>query len=132
MNVTLDTARTLDELDPPPWGTPSYDSHLVRTCHRLRKKPIGQLSVEDLRIMIGQGIGLQWLIPLPLDILEVNPLSQGDFYPGDLLASVLRAPRTFWEYDPESQDRATRILDRSGELPKELNDAIALFRTNTV
>ena len=43
---------TLDELDPPGWGPPEYDSYLVRTCHELRKKPLSQFTVEDLRIMI--------------------------------------------------------------------------------
>jgi CDI immunity proteins len=126
------TAKTLDELDPPAWGKPSYDSYLSITCHRLRKKPIGDFSVEDLRIMIGQGIGLPWLIPLALRVLERDPLSEGDFYPGDLLGSVLRVEKTFWERESESRDRLFRVLDGLDEFPKELNDAVALFRKNTV
>lgn len=131
MTSSVDTSKTLDELDPPAWGEPSYDSYLLTTCHRLRKKPIGGFSVEDLRIMIGQGIGLPWLIPVALRVLERDPLSEGDFYPGDLLGSVLRVEKTFWERESQSRDRLFRVLDGLDEFPKELNDALALFRKNT-
>ncbi len=82
--------------------------------------------------MIGQGIGLRWLIPLALDVLDVDPHAGGDFFPGDLLSNVLRAPKTSWEYDSESRGRVQRILDRLGDRPKELSDAIAVFRASTV
>lgn len=90
MSRAFDRSRTLDELDPPVWGEPTYDSYLVTTCHRLRRKPLTEFSTEDLRIMIGQGIGLRWLVPLALEVLEKDPLAAGDFYSGDLLAAVLR------------------------------------------
>jgi contact-dependent growth inhibition (CDI) system CdiI-like immunity protein len=90
MRYPFDVSKTLDELDPPAWGQPTFGSYLITTCHLLRKKPIGQFSAEELRVMIGQQIGLQWLIPLALDVLEREPLTEGDFYPGDLLASILR------------------------------------------
>ena len=46
--------------------------------------------VEDLRIMIGQEIGLDYLIPVAVAELEREPLAEGDYYPGDLLANVIR------------------------------------------
>jgi hypothetical protein len=70
---------------------------LVGTIHRLRRVPLRQFSVEDLRIMIGQNIGLQYLIPLALEHLRRDPLVQGDFYPGDLLKMVLSADEKFWQ-----------------------------------
>lgn len=82
--------------------------------------------------MIGQEIGLRWLIPLALAILEADPLAEGDFYPGDLLASVLRAPATFWENDSESRVRLELIVSRLGDPPKELSDVVASFRISAV
>ncbi len=55
--------KSLQELEHSDWGEPTYDSHLVTTIHRLRRVPLRQYTVEDLRIMIGQNIGLQYLIP---------------------------------------------------------------------
>jgi hypothetical protein len=103
---------TLDELEGVVWGEPTYDSHLVLTCHRLRRKPIGEFTVEDLRLMIGQKIGLAYLLPLALEHLEANPFAAGDFYPGDLLEVVLRAEAK-WADRPELADRMREIARRA-------------------
>jgi len=121
-------SRTLDELDPPAWGEPTYDSYLVTTCHRLRRKPLREFSTEDLRIMIGQGIGLRWLVPLALEVLEEDPLAAGDFYSGDLLAAVLRVGPTFWSQEPEWHVRAKAVVAQISHIPKELAQDIAAFR----
>ncbi len=131
MSRPFDRTKTLDELDPPAWGEPEYNSHLVETCHRLRSKPIGEFSVEDLRIMIGQGIGLRFLVPLALEVVEPDPLAEGDFYPGDLFASILRVERDFWAREWQWRDRVLALLDRLPEVPEELNRPVATFRRAT-
>src|SRR5882757_1092873 len=65
-------------------------------CHRLRCIPLHEFTAENLRIMIGQQIGLPYLIPLALEMLRGNPFTAGDLYEGDLLAAVLRADSRFW------------------------------------
>ncbi|MFZ5891909.1 MAG: contact-dependent growth inhibition system immunity protein [Myxococcota bacterium] len=107
--------KTLDELDPPAWGEPEYSSHLVTTCHRLRKKPIGSFTAEELRIMIGQSIGLEHLIPRALVLLEADPLTAGDYFPGDLLQNVLSVESKFWLEHRELHRRARAILTPSLE-----------------
>jgi hypothetical protein len=126
--IRSDPNKTLDQLDPPAWGEPEYDSYLVTTCHRLRRQPLDEFSVEDLRIMIGQGISLPWLIPLAVEALEAEPLAAGDFYPGDLLAAVLRVPSEYWSTAPEWLSRTKALLDRVPEVSKELTQAVAAFR----
>src|SRR5438034_6487098 len=97
--------RTLDELEGVRWGAPEFDSHLVTTCHRLRTKPVDEFTAEDLRIMIGQNIGLAHLLPRAVAILEANPLAEGDYYAGDLLCAVLRADRSALGRNPELLQR---------------------------
>lgn len=126
--MEIDRDRTLDELDPPAWGEPTDDSYLVTTCHALRRKPIGQFSIEDLRIMIGQEIGLRWLIPIALEALEADPLAEGDFYPGDLLVAVLRSPQDFWSREPECSERTKALVARLSDMPKKGREAVAVFR----
>ena len=46
--------------------------------------------------MIGQGFGLNYLVPLAIDQLKINILAEGDYYPGDLLKNVLTIPQDFW------------------------------------
>jgi hypothetical protein len=128
MRPAPEPSTTLDELDPPAWGEPTFDSHLVKTCHALRRKPLHEFSVEDLRIMIGQRIGLRWLIPLALEALEAEPLAEGDFYPGDLLGAVLSVGPDLWLGEPVWRSRTAAVLDRLPEVPKELKEAVSAFR----
>ena len=53
--------KSLQELEQSDWGEPTYDSHLNTTVHRLRRVASREYSVEDLRIMIGQSIGLAYV-----------------------------------------------------------------------
>ena len=103
---------TLDQLEGVVWGEPTYDSHLVTTCHRLRTKPIDEYSVEDLRIMIGQQISLPHLVPLAVAALERDPLAEGDDYPGDLLANVIGA-REWLQANPEWLARVIGVTERA-------------------
>jgi hypothetical protein len=104
--------KTLDQLEGVVWGEPTYDSHLVTTCHRLRTKPIDEYSVEDLRIMIGQQISLPHLVPLAVAALERDPLAEGDDYPGDLLANVIGA-REWLQANPEWLARVIGVTERA-------------------
>ena len=128
MTNPLDLSKSLDELE----GTWPADStrptHLSSRCHALHKLPLSQFTLEDLRIMIGQEIGLQFLVPLALDRLESNPLAEGDFYPGDLLASVLQVEPSFWREWPRLRVEVTDILKQVSQVPKELTDAVSKFR----
>jgi hypothetical protein len=67
------------------------------TIHRLRKKPLGDFTIEDLRIMISQNVGNAQLIPIAIEKLKENIWAEGDFYPGDLLNSVLTSDPSFWK-----------------------------------
>jgi contact-dependent growth inhibition (CDI) system CdiI-like immunity protein len=49
-----------------------------------------------LRLLIGQGAGLRFLVPLAIAHVEVHPLASGDFYPGDLLKQVMEVDEGFW------------------------------------
>src|SRR5260370_41189859 len=74
-------SKSLQELEGQDWGEGNYfPSHLVRTTHALRRKPLRDFTIEDLRIMIGQHIGLNYLVPLAVEQLQHDPLATCDFY----------------------------------------------------
>lgn len=53
-----DSDRTLSEIEGDSWPDPPSDAtRLMMTVHGLRHKPIGQLSAEDMRILISQNSG---------------------------------------------------------------------------
>jgi hypothetical protein len=89
--------KTLENLEKDFWGKPDYDSHLVTRCYELRKLPLDNFTTEDLRIMIGQEISLDYLIPLALEVLAIDLFAEGDFFEGDLLKNVLAIKTDFWD-----------------------------------
>ena len=102
---------TLDELDPPAWGPPSDDeSSLARRCHELRKTPLSDWDLDDLRLMIGQQISLPILMPRAIEVLAQNPLAKANF-PGDLLFMVLTVDASYWHVNVEHWDRVDDIVD---------------------
>jgi hypothetical protein len=112
--------KTLQELEGQDWGEPNFPSHLVTTCHELRRKPLHDFTVEDLRIMIGQNISLNYLIPLAIEHLRRDPLVAGDYYPGDLLDAVLRAESGFWRGQPHLRRAVQEIVDPLIPFPERL------------
>ena len=63
------------------WHPPGPDAtRLVKTVHELRDAPLTDLTIEDLRILMSQRVGVDILTPVVLDILDADPLAGGDFY----------------------------------------------------
>lgn len=132
------TSKSLESLEKDIGGEPEYDSYLVTTCHRLRKKQLKDFDIEDLRIMIGQNIGLKFLIPLAVDRLNENILAEGDFYEGDLLKAVLTSETSYWREDTEnwkniidlfkSKIETLNNTDTTSKIREEWFDAFSEFK----
>jgi len=89
--------KSLEKLENDYWEKPVFQSHLVSTCHKIRKIPLKNLSVEHLRMAIGQKMGLSYLMPLAIRALEIDPLLEAHFYEGDLLQNVLQVGDTYFD-----------------------------------
>lgn len=123
-------ARTLEDLDGA-WGDPpARATRLVAAAYKLRQLPLSALQAEDLRLLIGQNIGLPHLVPLALQHLRNNPLAAGDLYEGALLKAVLSADRTFWNTHDELADQLQAIVAPLEDPPPFLTAAIAAFDAN--
>jgi hypothetical protein len=127
-----DRRRSLEDLDGERWGdAPLGATRLVTEVHRLRRKPVGELSVEDLRLLIRQGIALQLLVPLALECLREEPLVAGDLYEGDLLSTVLRVDGGFWRRNADLADELGRTVDGLADPPIEVVVGIERFRNGS-
>ena len=125
----MDTSRSLNELEPPDWGdAPSDATGLVVSVHAARQKPLAELTDEDLRLLIGQNVSLDRLVPLALRKLEENPLIEADYYPGDLLNAVLTVDSTFWRGHDELASELDGILREVEQALELLQEPIAQFR----
>jgi hypothetical protein len=124
-------SQSLQELEGQDWGDGNFPSHLVRTCHALRRKPLRDFTVEDLRIMIGQNFSLNYLVPLAIEQLQRDPLVAGDFFPGDLLAKVLKVEVSFWHMRPDLRQTIEDIVDRLKPFPEDLIQEFQIFQKNS-
>jgi hypothetical protein len=110
-------SSTLEQLENDNWGEPNYGSYLVTRTHELRRVPLKNFTVEDLRIMIGQNFSLKYLLPLAIEELEKDLFAEGDFYPGDLLQHVLNINPNYWTTNKEHYSKINElILNREIEL----------------
>lgn len=102
MNTDLDPTKSLEELEKNILEEVSPDDKtpLINRALQLYRRPLNHFSKDDLRFMIGQEIGLKFLIPLAIETLVENPLAQGVYYEGDLLSSVLSVNQEFWRENP--------------------------------
>lgn len=106
---------------PVPAGTP-----VEKRCEELRRKPIEELTPDELQLQIGQRIGLDYLVPAALDVLEREPLVEGGYYPGDLLGTVLRLERGFWTEHRALHERCVAVLERV-QAPEEIEEEVQDF-----
>jgi hypothetical protein len=107
--INLD--KTLEELGLLFLSEPKEGStYLVETVNKLRKKKLKDYTVEDLRLMIGQNIGINMLMPIAIYKLQENPFLEGDFYPGDLLVSVLESSCNFRKDNPSYEGMLNQIV----------------------
>jgi len=116
--------KTLDALEGVKTKILQDDSYLLMTCTRLRvTKPLSEFEIEDLRILIGQSIGLKFLIPLAIEELEKNILAEGHFYEGDLLKFVLMSDVKYWKQEKENWNKIVNLYQKN-------QDIIASFDTS--
>jgi hypothetical protein len=125
----FDRDPTLQQLEGKDWGEPNpNDTRLVRECLRLRRVQLKKLTTEDLRLLIGQDIGVEHLMPLALELLRENPLAEGDCYPGDLLVNVLGVSEMFWK---QNLDWKVEVASISKQMVEHCN-ASPEFASETI
>ncbi len=113
--------KSLENLEKDIWPSLNADegSHLIKTCNSLRKKQLQDYKTEDLRIMIGQEIGLYFLMPIVIETLTKNLFAEGDMYEGDLLKNVLEIDTKFWDNNKNYWQQLNDIIkDRRQEISK--------------
>jgi len=120
--------KSIEEIEGAFWDDRGDDEWpLVRRVLAARKKPLRDLTTENLRLLIGQNVALEIVVPRAIAVLEANPLAEGDFYPGDLLESVLSIPRKTWITMPHERTLLESIVrkldvDAAEGMNKEIRD----------
>lgn len=123
--------KTLENLEKRSTENPNYQSYLTQRCFELYKTPLNEFKTEDLRIMIGQQIGLDYLIPLAIDTLKKDLFAEGDYFEGDLLKNVLLVDTSFWDNNKKHwQILNDLIKNRRDEIKKVKFETINFDNSN--
>ncbi|MEU2622818.1 contact-dependent growth inhibition system immunity protein [Streptomyces sp. NPDC007157] len=109
----FDRTKSLEQLDGERWGDPPTDTtSLVKNVYEWRRRPVGTLEPHELGRLIGQDVGLPWLLPPAVEILRERAAA-GGFIDGDLLYAVVTRNPVVWAEHPE--------------LARELKAAVAMM-----
>jgi len=85
----MDDSKSIEQLENDYWNDTEFPTALVESCYRYRKIPLKDMTSQQIRTLVGQNIGLKFLLPKAFQILTKNILIETQFYPGDLLQVVL-------------------------------------------
>jgi hypothetical protein len=103
---------SIAQLERDDWGEPPPDAPpSIARCYRLRRAPIASLSLADVRLLLGQGIGVPYLAPIAIEALKKQPLIETEHYCGDLLANVLRISSKFYDEHEGYKNDVVSILN---------------------
>ena len=112
--------KSIENLEKDFWGqSPKDSTPLVDKVHRLGTIQIEKLEPKDIRLLIGQKVGLKFLIPVALDILQDNIFIDTELFEGDLLKSVITVDNNFWHDNKELKDQLDGLLKSYSDEDKE-------------
>lgn len=108
-------ARSLAELEGLEIPPGAYGMGSLAWLSRAMVSPMAQLGPAELRLLLGHGRGLRWVLPLALERLEREPFAAGDRAPGDLLTAALTVDPAEWARDPAWTGRLARVVHAARE-----------------
>jgi hypothetical protein len=110
----VDLSLGIEQLEHDCWPEPGVGteaSSLIRHAHAYRKIPLNELEPGHIRLLLGQAVGVRYVLPLAIDMLEKDPHVEGTYYPGDLLETVSRLSPSYWA-DENLRQRFNAIKNR--------------------
>lgn len=88
----------------------NYSSSIQLRTYSLYLKRIKDYGKDDVRFMIGQEIGIKYLVPIALSYLKDDVLLEANYYKGDLLKVILLLPQSFWEENLKLYNEVYQVL----------------------
>ncbi|WP_121356793.1 contact-dependent growth inhibition system immunity protein [Flavisolibacter nicotianae] len=113
MNTQEANNRSLEELENDFWNVPSeFPTKLVESVFLLRRKPIYNLDANEIRILLSQNVGLKYIVPLAISLLNRNVYEEALYYPGDLLLTLLKVEESFWLKNIQQKNELIKLINK--------------------
>lgn len=135
--------KSISELEGWKWTNDiptSEDSFVVRKSYELHNKKLKDYTGEDLRFSIGQKEGLEYIVPLAMNLLREDIFVETDFYKGALLENVLKLPQDYWKEHPDQKKELEQLfienqqqfeeLETTEDIKTEIREAFEEFLLN--
>ena len=120
----IDRSKTLQELEGADWGDPeTAETGMIGRVLALRRKPLEDLSDGEVRLAIAQKVGFPLVLEMAMERLRPNPLLEADFYPGDVLAALVRLDEQDWEDRKDLREALAELFRRAMAQSSEEADA---------
>ena len=107
--MEFDRKKTLVQLKREKFSNRYWDFTPFPSGYYLRHVPLEQLTPENLLVLIRQAIGLDYLVILALEQLEIQPLMKCRHAEGDLFSAVLCADALVWKRNPGYRKRVAQL-----------------------
>lgn len=90
----------------------SYESVAVSKSAQIYNHLIlDDFTPKELRLMISQNIGNEFLVPIALETLENNLFLKAEHRPGDLLQAVCSVEKDFWVQNEKLYKELTSMIN---------------------
>ena len=109
---SFDQSKSIEELSEYCWFAPEYESNIVVTSHALRRKKLADLSLEDIRMGLFQQVGVTYLVPMALEIVEQDPFAESFNFPAEIVLALLLIPHDYWQAHLDVGDRLHDVFKR--------------------
>jgi hypothetical protein len=118
-----DTSKSLAELSGVDWGPPPAGaSELARERHELRRRPIRDLSTEELRRFLDMGCDATLLVPIALERSDVSESLA-------LLCALLRVRDYDWRGHAEVLEAVRHQVYRADNLLSQIEGDLDTLAT---
>jgi hypothetical protein len=114
---------SLDQFEGDPQTTPDPVDEDRQHILSLRRRPVGQLTATDLKVLLSHGEGLTYLVPRVANTLHWEPLTS-DGQPGELLLAVLGIDEQYWATDQISLVYVRSAAEKVDAMVDAVPDAV--------
>lgn len=121
--------KSLSQLEGWKWKgeIPTKNSHsnIEYRFYKLHNIPISKLELSDVRFLIGQNSGLEFLVPLAISKLKEDIFIEVEYFPGDLFSSLLEINNepNYWKSHSDKKLELINLYNsQKKNIPYQMSD----------